>query len=506
RSSFFTKFLWWDAPGAQGAAGAAPALARQALPTATTSQAPQVQPQALAAASPARPYEVTPLGPDMGQLDIISGKFDGTLVTSSLGEQFDRARTYVVKYPEHFSARQRATLQNWASLVEGRAATADVLMACKALYVLEVTRSRPEWSAADEGDTTFAGPEAVIVQVRNAPTVASLTTLKECLDYCSREWLDMYCRLDGAKLLLDVLRTHEAPARQGYSEAVEALVVTLQCIQSLTSKPGGMTAVLAVRGFTRALAGLMRSVDSDVARLVLELFTKMMLFSDQSYRQVMITLLGLPESAARRLLDAAATATVGDPTGSDVSQGSTVRQSEAQTSAAAAAPPPGIAPGPKAAYPTADNAVSQHALGGMASSGQPQPPPPPAAFTGQVRPAAPPPPPPPGPPPPASFTGQVRPAAPPPPPPPGPPPPAAFTGQVRPAAPPPPPPPGPPPPGSYTGQVRPAAPPPPPPPGPPPPAAFTGQVRPAAPPPPPPPGPPPPAAFTGQVRPAAPPP
>jgi hypothetical protein len=52
-------------------------------------------------------------------------------------------------------------------------------------------------------------------QVRRLPSASSLTTLKECLDYSSREWLDMFCRLDGAALLLQVIRTHEGPARWG---------------------------------------------------------------------------------------------------------------------------------------------------------------------------------------------------------------------------------------------------------------------------------------------------
>ncbi|PNH10553.1 Formin-like protein 13 [Tetrabaena socialis] len=246
---------------------------------------------AAAAQQPAPPppprYEVAPLGPSLGLLDVLSGKFDGALVTSSLCEQFDRARTYVDKYPGHFSDQQRAALQNWTTLVESRAATPDVLLACKALYVLEVTRARADWATADEGDNTFAGPEAVIVQVRRLPNAASLGALKECLDYCSADWADMYCRLDGAALLLDVMRSHEPPAREGFTEAVEALTAALQCVHSLGSKPGGMAAMLAVAGFTRGLAALLRPVDADTARLALELLTRMLLFSDESYRQVL---------------------------------------------------------------------------------------------------------------------------------------------------------------------------------------------------------------------------
>lgn len=67
---------------------------------------------------------------------------------------------------------------------------------------------------------------------------------------------------------------------------MEALVTALQCAQSLSSKPCGMTAVLQVRGFVRAVAELLRPVgDSDCTRLVLELLTKMLLFTDQSYRK-----------------------------------------------------------------------------------------------------------------------------------------------------------------------------------------------------------------------------
>ncbi|KXZ42878.1 hypothetical protein GPECTOR_113g290 [Gonium pectorale] len=271
RSSFL-KFLWGD--------GASPAPARQApLEAVAEVSSPPKR----------RSYQVAPLGPVMGQLDVLSGKFDGSLVTSSLCEQFDRARTYVDKYPDHFSDQQRAALQNWTEVVERRVAAQDVLLACKALYVLEVTRAQPDWAAADvDGDATFASPEAIIVQVRRLPSAASMCSLKECLDYCSPDWVDVFCRLDGAALLLEVLRSHEGPAREGVPEAIEALSATLQCVQSLTSKPGGMAAVLAVRGFTRAVAGLLRPVDADTTRLALEVLRRMLLFHDGSYRQLLM--------------------------------------------------------------------------------------------------------------------------------------------------------------------------------------------------------------------------
>ncbi|EFJ47096.1 hypothetical protein VOLCADRAFT_105316 [Volvox carteri f. nagariensis] len=460
KGSFFTKFLWWDAP--------VTTTARPALSAGAGGQ--QQQQQALAAVRP-RPYEVTPLGPDLGQLDLISGKFDGSLVTSSVCEQFERARTYVDKHPEHFSERQRGALQNWASLVEGQAATPDVLMACKALYVLEVTRVRPDWSAADEGDTSFAGPEAVIVQVRRMPTAISLTTLKECLDYCSKDWLDMFCRLDGATLLLDVLRSHEGPARQGIPEALEALMVTLQCVQSLTSKPGGMAAVLAVRGFTRAVAALLRPVDSDTTRVALELLTKMLLFHDQSYRQARSLV-----ASGEYCCSMTVVREIAIPFHSLTSESSATVPCSVSGNAALTQPSylicghVYIGDSVHILTDTERNgmrmcrvrACCTGCLGAAVSRLKPF-----EHVTGVARAAATPPPPPPGPPPPPPVTGVARAAAtPPPPPPPGPPPPPPVVVTPR-GAPAPPPPPGPPPPPPAV--VRPPPPPPPPAPPPPPP-------------------------------------
>ncbi len=40
-----------------------------------------------------------------------AGKFDGTLVTSSVSEQFERAVGFVDKYPDRFSERQLGALR-----------------------------------------------------------------------------------------------------------------------------------------------------------------------------------------------------------------------------------------------------------------------------------------------------------------------------------------------------------------------------------------------------------
>ena len=215
-------------------------------------------------------------------------------------------------------------------------AAPDVLVACKALYVLEVTRARADWAATDvEGDATFAGPEAVIVQVsgrgvcnimymmgsrqrelwqdqhlsscrgwcsghdgnapprwhtsmaqslmshgpylrndihafegsadhdnggitckrqpaacgrlpccapcpiaswpqvQRLPSSALLSTLKDCLDYCSSNWVDMFVRLDGVELLRDVVALHAQPARWGARARGKASAGPTACPQAL---------------------------------------------------------------------------------------------------------------------------------------------------------------------------------------------------------------------------------------------------------------------------------
>ena len=42
-------------------------------------------------------------------------------------------------------------------------------------------------------------------EVAACPSVRTLMDLKDCLDFCSTSWVQLFCRLGGAALLLQVL-------------------------------------------------------------------------------------------------------------------------------------------------------------------------------------------------------------------------------------------------------------------------------------------------------------
>ena len=47
-------------------------------------------------------------------------------------------------------------------------------------------------------------PETMLAALRRWPAARTLEDVKECLDYCSKAWLQLFCRLGGAPLLLEV--------------------------------------------------------------------------------------------------------------------------------------------------------------------------------------------------------------------------------------------------------------------------------------------------------------
>lgn len=52
---------------------------------------------------------------------------------------------------------------------------------------------------------------------------------KECLDYCSGNWVTMFCLLEGPGLLMAAFRAHWSGARQaGGVDTVEQLEAALQ--------------------------------------------------------------------------------------------------------------------------------------------------------------------------------------------------------------------------------------------------------------------------------------
>jgi hypothetical protein len=161
--------------------------------------------------------------------------------------------------------------QRWLDALEaaqlpGRGSAGDGgggegLLAAQALYVLEVTRLRPDWADWSVADNTFASPEvggagrkgagaraavrcrsapcpwaaprpctagaatlpdytapnpgtpacaaapphqAMIVELRRNPGTDALLGLKESLDFASGAWSTLFCRMGGARLLSQV--------------------------------------------------------------------------------------------------------------------------------------------------------------------------------------------------------------------------------------------------------------------------------------------------------------
>jgi hypothetical protein len=55
-------------------------------------------------------------------------------------------------------------------------------------------------------------PETMLAALRRWPAVRTLEDVKDCLDFCSGAWLQLFCRLGGAPLLLEA-RPERATAR-----------------------------------------------------------------------------------------------------------------------------------------------------------------------------------------------------------------------------------------------------------------------------------------------------
>lgn len=47
-------------------------------------------------------------------------------------------------------------------------------------------------------------PETMLAALRRWPAARTLEDVKDCLDFCSAAWLQLFCRLGGAPLLLEV--------------------------------------------------------------------------------------------------------------------------------------------------------------------------------------------------------------------------------------------------------------------------------------------------------------
>ena len=82
---------------------------------------------------------------------------------------------------------------------------------------------------------------------------------------------------------LQALSVHQESAQEGTAEAHDAVLATLQCMQALTSGGGGMDAAIAAPGFIPQLCSILDPHDQDCCKLVVEMLTKLCLYSVDSY-------------------------------------------------------------------------------------------------------------------------------------------------------------------------------------------------------------------------------
>ena len=83
--------------------------------------------------------------------------------------------------------------------------------------------------------------------------------------------------------MLQALRQHRDAALEGQGEAHDAVLATLQCMQALTSGGGGMDAAIAAPHFVVCLCSVLDPDDQDCSKLVVEMLTKLCLYSVDGY-------------------------------------------------------------------------------------------------------------------------------------------------------------------------------------------------------------------------------
>ena len=79
------------------------------------------------------------------------------------------------------------------------------------------------------------------------------------------------------------LRQHRDAALEGQGEAHDAVLASLQCMQALTSGGGGMDAAIAAPDFVQCLCSVLDPDDQDCSKLVVEMLTKLCLYSVDGY-------------------------------------------------------------------------------------------------------------------------------------------------------------------------------------------------------------------------------
>ena len=76
---------------------------------------------------------------------------------------------------------------------------------------------------------------------------------------------------------------HRDAAQEGHAEAHDAVLASLQCMQALTSGGGGMDAAIAAPDFVQCLCSVLDPDDQDCSKLVVEMLTKLCLYSADGY-------------------------------------------------------------------------------------------------------------------------------------------------------------------------------------------------------------------------------
>ena len=86
-----------------------------------------------------------------------------------------------------------------------------------------------------------------------------------------------------AQAPLQALNMHRDAAQEGHAEAHDAVLASLQCMQALTSGGGGMDAAIAAPDFVQCLCSVLDPDDQDCSKLVVEMLTKLCLYSADGY-------------------------------------------------------------------------------------------------------------------------------------------------------------------------------------------------------------------------------
>ena len=81
---------------------------------------------------------------------------------------------------------------------------------------------------------------------------------------------------------MQALSVHQESTQEGTAEAHDAVLATLQCMQALIGGVGGMDATIAAPGFVPQLCSILDPHDQDCCKLVVEMLTKLCLYSVES--------------------------------------------------------------------------------------------------------------------------------------------------------------------------------------------------------------------------------